>query len=221
MKRTEQEVFLALEALCLSLGYAHALAYICFRDNFIKVGDKLEAKDLASMSSDERLCRTETSVLIGLMVKGKSYLDMVEPKNLSDMVERSDKLLAELHETMNQAFQPIFMEAIKEGSITNPFKSGIAQRESIFYSAESAYEFQFKDFAQDKYRDDNDWFITNKGYSIKDAVQVLGAISVFQSRHLIKSLDDMQLTPMDKWTILPGFMCKHPPNTVLTAALAF
>lgn len=206
MNRTEQEVFLALEVLCLSSGYAHALAHLCFRDNFIKVGDKLEAKDLACMSSDERLCRTETSVLIGLMVKGKSYLDMVEPKTLSEMIQRSDELLAELHETMNQAFQPIFMESIKEGSIINPFKSGIAQRESIFYSAESAYEFQFRDFVLDKYRDDNDWFITNKDYSIKDAVQILEGISAFQSRHLIKSLDDMRLIPMDKWTILPGFM---------------
>ena len=109
MKRTEQEVFLDLEALCLSPGYAHALAYLCFRDNFIKVGDKLEAKDLTRMNSDERLCRTETSVLIGLMVKGSLNLDVPDPKTLSFMIERSGELLAELHETMNGAFQPIFI----------------------------------------------------------------------------------------------------------------
>lgn len=204
--RTEYEVFSELEALCCSPGYAHALAALIFRDSFIKIGDKLEAKDLAYMSAPERLCGTETSVLLGLMVKGQSYLIMVEQNIVSDMIKRTEELLSELHETMNVAFQPIFMQSMKKDSSANPFKSGVAQRESIFYSAESAYDFQFRDFVLDKYRDDNEWFLANRGYSIQDAVRVLKAITAFQSSHLIENLNSMRYVPMDKWTYLPGFM---------------
>ena len=211
--RSEEEVFSDLEILCRTPGYAHALAMLCFRDTFMKIGDKLEAKNLAIMSSPERLCRTETSVLLGLMVKRSSFLEPVEPKILAELINRSDVLLAELHETMHEAFKPIFTEALKKRtdanpfeSDVNPFKSGIAQRESIFYSAESAYDFQFQDFALVKYHEDNDWFIANKGYSIIEAVLILKAITIFQSDHLMESVESLRHIPMEQWTLLPGFI---------------
>lgn len=232
--RSEQEVFSDLETLCCSPGYAHALAMLCFRDTFMKIGDTLEAQHLANMSSPERLCRTETSVLLGLMVKGNSFLDSVESKALAEMINRSEVLLAELHETMHEAFKPIFMEALKNPtnanpfqSDVNPFKSGIAQRESIFYSAESAFDFQFQDFALYKYHEDNDWFIANKGYSIIEAVLVLKAIAIFQSDHLMVSLESLRQTPMEQWTVLPGFIFSnddivkqsHLPKKIVTSFL--
>lgn len=204
--RTEQEVFADLEALCRSPGYAHVIAYFYFRDNFIKVGEKLDPQDLACLHSFERLCRNEISVLLGLMVKGTSYLDSIDPQTLSEMMERSEKLLLELHHAMNDAFRPIFMEALKAGPSANPFRSGIAQREPIFYSGESAYDFQFMDFALEKYRHDTDWFIANKGYSVQEAVQILQAVATFQNRHVMEALGELRSRPMHEWTLLPGFM---------------
>ena len=204
--RSEQEVFADLEALCRSPGYAHVIAYFYFRDNFIKIGEKLHPQDLACMHSFERLCRNEISVLLGLMVKGNSYLDSVDPQTLSEMIEHSEKLLLELHHTMNNAFRPIFMEALKGGPSANPFRSGIAQREPIFYSGESAYDFQFIEFALEKYRKDTNWFIANKRYSVQEAVQILKAVATFQNRHVMEALGELRSRPMHEWTLLPGFM---------------
>ena len=204
--RSEQEVFADLETLCRAPGYAHVIAYFYFRDNYIKVGEKLDPRDLYCLNSIDRLCRNEISVLLGLMVKGTSYMDIVDPKTFSEMMELSEKLLIELHHTMNDAFRPIFMEALKAASSTDPFRSGIAQRESIFYGAESAYDFQFMEFALEKYRHDTVWFNANKGYSVQEAVQILQAVSMFQNRHVLKALSELQSRPMHEWTLLPGFM---------------
>ena len=204
--RSEQEVFADLEILCRAPGYAHVIAYFYFRDNLIKVGEKLDPQDLACLHSFDRLCRNEISVLLGLMVKGTSYLDTVDPKTLSEIIERSEKLLLELHHAMNEAFRPAFMEALKAGPSVNPFKSGIAQREPIFYSGESAFDFQFIEFALEKYRHDTDWFIANKGYSVQEAVQILQAVATFQNRHVMEALSELRSRPMHEWTLLPGFM---------------
>lgn len=204
--RSEQEVFADLETLCRAPGYAHVIAYFYFRDNYIKVGEKLEPQDLACLHSFERLCRNEISVLMGLMVRGTSYLDSVDPQILSEMIERSERLLIELHNTMNDAFRPIFMEALKPGASTNPFRSGIAQREIIFYGAESAYDFQFREFALEKYRHDTNWFIANKGYSVQEAVGILKAVAMFQNRRVMEILNELRSRPMHEWTLLPGFM---------------
>lgn len=204
--RSEQEVFADIETLCRAPGYAHVIAYFYFRDNYIKVGEKLDPQDLACLHSFERLCRNEISVLLGLMVKGTSYLDSIDPQTLSEMIGRSEKLLLELHHTMNDAFRPIFTEALKAGPSANPFRSGIAQREPIFYSGESAYDFQFMEFALEKYRHDTDWFIANKGYSVQEAVQILQAVATFQNRHVMEALSELRSRPMHEWTLLPGFM---------------
>jgi len=53
MEKTEQTIFDELGKLCVSPGYIHALAFICFNDNFIEIGDELSGQDLLKMYSWE------------------------------------------------------------------------------------------------------------------------------------------------------------------------
>ena len=48
--RTEQEIFDDLATLCLSKGYIHALAAICFRDNIIGFKDELKPENMSTCS---------------------------------------------------------------------------------------------------------------------------------------------------------------------------
>jgi hypothetical protein len=203
--RTEQEIFSELEKLCSSSGYAHALSFLCFRDCFIKVSDKLKPEDVGALNSPETLCGNEISVLIGLMIKGDDYLAPIDTQIVDEMIVQSDNLMAELHEAITEAFRPQFLEAIKSDSKINPFRSGMGQREPIFYSAESAYDFQFRSFALEKYKNDNNWFLANKGYSIGDAVQILETLSNFQNENLGISLYQKISMSAEPLTLLPYF----------------
>lgn len=44
--RAEQEIFDELTNLCASPGYAHAIAYLCFRDNVIRYSGEMTAADM-------------------------------------------------------------------------------------------------------------------------------------------------------------------------------
>ena len=69
--REEQQIFSDLETLSTSPGYAHAIAYFCFRDNIIQFSGSMTVDDMLPLFSWDRLIRTEISTLIGLMLKSE------------------------------------------------------------------------------------------------------------------------------------------------------
>src|SRR6185295_5882892 len=96
----EQDIFNDLAALCVSPGYAHAIAYFCYRDHVVGFGSELKAEDLAKLFSIERLIRTEISTLIGMMLRAQRDMTIPDPKQLQNYVERTEVLLKELHRSM-------------------------------------------------------------------------------------------------------------------------
>ena len=101
-----------------------------------------------------------------------------------------------------------FWQDIDPAKITeegfNPFTTGAALREPIFYGGESAYSFQYRDFCPAKYASDDPWLIANKGFSIHDARNVVFAISRLQDEKSISVMRAMRGTPQETWTFLPG-----------------
>ena len=98
--RDENQIFTELTELCGSVGYAHAIAHICFRDNVIRYVDEMTPDDILPQFSMERLVRTEISTLIGLMFKSPIDMTIPEPSKMQIMLERTDSLLKELHQSM-------------------------------------------------------------------------------------------------------------------------
>ncbi|MES0023036.1 MULTISPECIES: SEC-C metal-binding domain-containing protein [unclassified Mesorhizobium] len=199
-------MFADLQTLCTSVGYIHAVAYFCWRDNLIRYsGPHVVAKDFDHQHSRDRLLRTEISTLIGLMFQKPIDPSIPEPELIQDYVARSETLLDELHQAlMKPWFEGWDFESGKMLE-RDPFANAAALREPIFYGGESAYNFQYRDLARLKYRPDNDWLEANKGFHIDEACQIAEALGRLQSERQIEWFKSLRMQPPDKWTMLPAF----------------
>lgn len=206
--RKEQDVFDDLAKLCASPGYAHAIAHFCFRDNVIKYSGELKGEDYAKLYSDERLIRTEISTLIGLMLRAPRDLSLPSPEPLSQYIERSEALLTELHLAMSAPMFETLRAAMADPTKTkdaDPFSTAEAMREPIFYGAESAYSFQYRDLAARKYARDSEWLSNHKGFSPEHAREVVSAVNTLLADDLFSVLKGLKELPPEQWTLLPGF----------------
>jgi Nuclease-related domain len=202
--RTERTIFGELASLCSSPGYIHAIAYLCFRDNIIGYSGEMKAEDMQHLFAKSRLIRTETSTLIGLMLKQEIDWIAPTPPVLEKYLQTTEALLEEIHHAMSAPFwQGLDPAKIAEKDF-NPFTSGSALREPIFYGGESAYRFQYRDFSPAKYARDDQWLVANKGFSIHDARNVVYAISRLHDEKAIATLRSMRESTPDTWTFLPG-----------------
>ena len=185
--RSEQECFDELAELCRRPGYVHAIANFCLRDQVVGFGDALTGKEYSKLFARERLIRTELSTLIGLMLRAPRDLALPSSKQISYYGERSEALLAELHEAMNRPMVEHMKAAVADPSKRelNPFASAEVMREPIFYSAESAYSFQFRDFAERRYARDEGWLLKEKGFSASEAKRVISACDEYGARPLV------------------------------------
>ena len=209
--RSEQEVFDELEALCGNKGYIHILAYLSFRDNFISYSKEMTPEAMSASYDKSRTIRTEFSTLLGLMMKSPIDFSMPSPQKMQSMIEKTHALLSELHACLSQPMFGAIKEAAAEhatggaSELQSPFLRGDVLREPIFYGGESAYSFQYRDFAVERYAKDEDWLVTNKGFKIADGHKIASALARLQNRKLIETRNGMaKLDPSD-WTLLPGF----------------
>src|SRR5260370_34885319 len=76
-------------------------------------------------------------------------------------------------------------------------------REPIFYSGESAYEYQFREFAQQRYLRDAAWIQDHKGFTIVDAAKVAGAAMNVVSEQMSRWLPELANLEPDRWNWLP------------------
>lgn len=202
--RTEREIFDDLVELCSRPGYVHAVAYLCFRDNVIRYRKDVTGDDFAKMRSFERLIRNEINALIGCMVKAELDWSLPDPAEMTELIELSDSLLAEYHDRMTaDAYRGMSAEAIQSGF--DPMSTGEALREAVFYAAESAYVFQFRDMACERYAHDGDWLFEKKGYSPIDAREICRALFDSQNQILASVLGEMRKKHPSEWTVLEGF----------------
>jgi hypothetical protein len=203
--RPEQEIFEELTALCASSGYAHAIAYFSCRDNNVFYDGEISAEDMDHLYSHDSLIRTEISTLIGLLVKGPKDLTLPSPEAFSEYVAKSESLLNELHQALTGLMFAGLGPASAAAGPSSPLSKGAALREPIFYGGDSAYSFQYRDFAPSKYAKDADWLRAKKGFSIDDAQQVVTAIADVQARQLRETLIAIQEKAPHERTLLPAF----------------
>jgi hypothetical protein len=203
--RSEEEVFDDLSRLCRSEGYVHALAYLCFRDNIIAYSGEMTAKDMLPMFSTKRLIRTEISTLIGLMVQAEVSFALPAPDVMQQYIDLTEALLEEMHHAIARPL----VEALNKKSAphpqVNPFTRGEVLRESLFYSGESAYGFQYREFAVGKHVGDDEWLVTNKGFSIRAAKEVVLGVVKLQEKKAMSMIDELRHIMPARWTMLPAY----------------
>jgi hypothetical protein len=206
LPRAEGEIFADLAALCVSPGYAHAVAAFCFRDNMMGIKDGVKPEHMLHLFSRNRLLRTEISTLIGLMVKAPFDLTLPDPATLQGYLDRSEALLEELHKAISGNPFEGLNEKLLTDSDVNPFSQANALREPIFYGGESAYSFQYRDFAPAKYGRDDPWLREHRGFEIATAHAVVKAIVAVQARKVFGQLQSLKGRAQREWTLLPGFV---------------
>ncbi|WP_456294871.1 SEC-C domain-containing protein [Vibrio sp. AK197] len=164
----ESSKFLELEALCGSDGFIHVYSFLCHRDCTFGFHGGLKSEDLHHLSSPDRLNKNELSMLHGLMLKsGYNTMDITSDELIRN-VDLVENILREIHDSLydfgdfkfnNNNYEELF------------YKTNFI-RESIFYSAEQAFDFQFASFAVERYEKDSVWLKDNIGFDIKEAYDI-------------------------------------------------
>ena len=203
--REEAAIFEDLAALTASPGYVHALANITHRDNFILIQGKLKPSDTNRLYSRDRLIRTELTTLIGLMVKKPLDLSQQPIDVIADYVKRTDALMRELHDSMSYPMFAGMFEAMEaEREPPDPWR-GQGMREPIFYGTESAYVFQYRELAPEKYGADDDWMLRVKGFTTSQAKTIAQAMCELMDEKGLRLFEDARIAKAHPETWLPAF----------------
>ena len=203
--RKESEIFLELAEICASPGYVHAIACLCYKNDIITYADTLTPEDMLQQFSRDILVRTEISTLVGLACKKQLNIELPSPEVIQRYIDKTDSLLKEIHQSMMPPIEYIFDPNKVGDQNFNPFRDGLVLREPIFYSGESAYNFQYRDLSKIKYEKDNDWFLRNKGFSIQQLIDVVMSIQSLQSdktNNIVQGLFDKDPS---EWTVFSAY----------------
>ena len=185
----KQDVFDQLAVLAATQGFAHVIAFLCIRDNFITFREEMRADDMDHLYSPSRLIRTEMFTLIGLLMRSDPDFGLPAPANLATMVQRVDALFEELHQSVSRPWVDAVRKDLLGGEPAKPWQMGEAMREPIFYGGEGAFSFQTCDFAAQKYAADDAWLVANRGASISSMVAVAKAAGEFVTEKLTAAVN--------------------------------
>jgi len=161
-------------------------------------------ENMSNLYGRERLIRNEVNVLVGLLVKNKIDYSLPAKETIDQYVKRSHALLDEIHEAM---LVPVvkLMSAEKGGVGNLSLQSGAMLREAIFYGGESAYMFQYRDFAPQRYGRDDPWMIANKGFSMRDAAAVVKAVGGLRNEKITMAFNAIKNAQSSEQTYLPSY----------------
>lgn len=182
LENKERELFDELRELCSSQGFVHAIAALCFRDNTVKhTGDEVEVEHLLQQYGFDRLIRNEISTLIVLCLNNGFDETEIENKTLESYMSQAEDILEKLHhvyiDMMNR-------ERDKNESNDEVYSVEQTFREPIFYAGESSYLCQYRDLFPVKYKQDDEWFRSNRDFSLANAYQLGIAIGELHSKKL-------------------------------------
>ncbi len=142
------------------------------------------------------------------MVRGRRDLTMPDLDTLNSYIERTEALLKELHESLNEPGKAEMLKALAahgKGQDVNPFTSAAVMREPIFYGAESAYGFQYRDLSVEKYARDEAWLVQHKNFKPADARKIVATLGDLLNEHLLANLQALKNLPPEEWSVLAGF----------------
>lgn len=200
--RSESDIFCELSFHCKTPGYGHVIAFLCFQNNTISYCNEVNEKDLLHQFELDHLIRAEISLLIALASKSETSWDSPIPRNFQDLVNKTLRLLHELHLSTVSSSMTIEKTLSKNRNQQSFDFTGAFFREAAFYSGESAYHFQYLDLSIKKYCKDSDWLRLNKGYALNEMAEVVSAIKSIQDEKLNTVFDTISESDPDQWDLI-------------------
>jgi hypothetical protein len=82
--------------------------------------------------------------LIALMVRARPDFDAPPPDDMPALAERAEALLSELHDSMKRPWFDAIRKTMAGDESSNPWTSGDAMREPIFYSGDGAFSVRIR-----------------------------------------------------------------------------
>jgi hypothetical protein len=203
--RSEAEIFSDLERLCGSRGYIHVYAALVVKNTFVRYSNSISGDAFHETFGKDHLIRTELCTLLGLIIKAEIDFTLPTQAELGELEEKTLALLEELHVALSAGMFPSAGEGPGETFKRADFSEGAVLREPIFYTGESAYASQYRDFAPLKYKADDAWIRSHCGFTIAQAAQVGRAILALEQSRVGDLYNSLQSGVPDNFTFLPAF----------------
>ncbi len=228
--RPESDVFADLASLCGSPGYVHALALLCLHSEIVLFDKEMTVEAMSQLYSGNRLIPAEINTLVGLMMQATIDFGTPGPSEIMRYLNQTHALLQELHQAILQPGTARIFEDAQAAPSSNPFTAGSVLREIMFYGGLSAYAFQYRDMALQKYRADADWLLANKGIRLDVAHAVCGTVVDILQQRVAHTFAGLAGAPFGHRSMLPGFTFSPaevadraglPPTDVLAVVEAF
>ena len=175
MMRKTEIVIKELKSLISSKGYIYALCMIIFEDFHINP-EKIQELNLI-----KRLSHKEVSLLLGFLIQ--SQINFTAPDLWQDLIQMKQKtyeLMEELHQSFMIPFTEKLQKSLKKEHEKKDlrkeqkefFGKGDMLTEPIFYSGTGAYDFQYLDFLERKYKYDKKWLSEKKNFDIEQTKNI-------------------------------------------------
>ncbi len=124
------------------------------------------------------------------------------PTRVFDMIARTLILMKELHQAILQPAHAELFRSINEfhegKGVVSPIGKGVFLREAVFYGPESAFTFQYVDFARKRYEPDAAWLKANFGFDIDEAAEVADAIKEILNERTLAFANSLRHLPLEK-----------------------
>ncbi|MFW6536710.1 YecA family protein [Acinetobacter baumannii] len=189
---SEKELIEKLSEICKKPGYIHALSLYTLRIFYIPYGDKLRKSDIAKANHRHNLIRNEQNLLLLLMTNYHIDESELSFESIIQYIEETRIILEEIHNSINsRIFKNLFENKKKIKDKNSFFREPEVWREAIFYGPESAYFFQYKELIYSKFSNDDEWFKSNKGFSISEGLEIIKTIGFcLEAKRASKLLDE-------------------------------
>lgn len=159
-----------IEGVATQPGFIYTLALILLRDLFFSPGEAAE------INWHDHLNFQEITFLAGLLVKSEISLSIPAEEDSAQWFEEIYKFFDELHKKHHEHFIKELEERVGTGMrIEDPeadyrrtFGSGMMMTEPIFYGGSGAYDFQYLEFATEKYAADKSWIRQHVGIDVAE-----------------------------------------------------
>jgi SEC-C motif len=163
-----------IEALAKEPGFIYTLCLVLMRDLFI------QPDEIADIDPRQHLNIQELTFLSGLLVKHLIEFTIPTEDESSRRFDRIYELFEELHGEYHKRFMEDLADAVGNPQSTETHResyrrilgAGINVAEAIFYSASGAYDFQYVEFAADKYQNDAKWITEHIGLDVETMARI-------------------------------------------------
>jgi hypothetical protein len=159
-----------IEAVTRQPGFIYTLALILLRDLFFS------PDEAAEVNWHDHLNFQEITFLAGLLVKSEISFSIPAEEDSAQWFEEIYRFFDELHKKHHEHFIKELEKRIETGMrVEDPeadyrrtFGSGMMMTEPIFYGGSGAYDFQYLEFATEKYAADKSWIRQHVGIDVAD-----------------------------------------------------